>query len=675
METSTNLTAVVASKPQGSPRKRVSRLTLPLTLTLTLTLALTLCSATLVAQQNPLNREVTIAIDHKRLDDALDRVSKKGQFAYSYRTDLLRADSLVSIDAQEEQVRKITEQLLGPGYDLKAVGNHVVIRKAHEPPLAEAPAIRRIEGFLIDAKTGEKIRFATVYDNASRQNTLSDPQGHYALDLPGHLHQAELNISRRGYFDTLIVVNPSRVAQLTVGLRPYPYANQPVASREPDLLEGELHDQLPLADWLVGQEQLQLVDNLDGPLHQFPVQISLLPRIGTNRLLSGAMENNFSLNILAGYANGVNGFEVGGLVNLDRQNVRGFQVAGLVNVVGGNVSGFQVAGLVNHVRGTVTGLQVGGILNYTPHPVKGMQVAGIANYSPGDVSHVQIGGLVNYARGNVGGFQIGGLVDYARGNVGGFQIGGLTNYSAGEVNGFQIGGLVNYAGGNVGGFQIGGITNYARGNVGRFQVGGIANVAKGNVNGFQIGGIVNKAQVVNGFQIGLVNVADSVGGFCIGALNLIKKGYKVVEFSSNDVTQANLSYKAGRSQFYNILSVGYRFGPEHFAVSYGGGLGTLQPLGPLTLSLEVTCNDVIEQGLGPGRMNMLLPVRMGLGLPIGSHLEIFAGAAHNLHITKPQNSLGEFNSALGQNPIWRHDGRNTRVQGWVGYQGGIRVIL
>ncbi len=678
MEMFTNSMVSLVSK---APRRLFSSLTLFLLLILSLA----------HAQPNPLNRHISIDLDHKRLDDALDRVGKKGQFTFSYRTDLLPADSLVTVHVQEATVRKVTEQLLGPHYSCKPVGNHVVIRRANEPLIPEAPSAFHLEGFLIDANTGEKIRFATVYDNASRLNALSDPQGHYALTLPGQQHQAELNISRRGYFDTLIVIDPSRVSKLTVGLRPYPYANQPLASREPDLLEDRNLDQLPLAEWLVGQDRLMLTDNVVGMLHKFPFQISFVPHFGTNRNLSGAMENNFSLNILAGYSNGVNGVEIGGLVNIDRENVRGLQIAGLADVVGGNVhglqaggimnhvrgslhglqvggilnhvhgdvSGLQVGGIMNHVEGTVTGLQIAGIYNHTPHSVKGMQIAGIANYSPGDVSHVQISGIANYAKGTIGGFQIGGLYNHAGMGVGGCQIGGLANYTASKVGGFQISGIVNYAKGDVGGFQIG----------------GIANVAKGEVKGFQIAGIVNKAHTVKGFQIGLINVADTMEGVCIGLLNAIKHGYKVIDLSYNDVAQANLSYKAGTRRFYNILNVGYRFGPTHFAAIYGAGFGTMQKLGPLTLSLEAAANNVVEQGLGLGALNLLVPARLSLGLSLGKHLELYGGVAHNLHVTQPHNSIGEFKSELGQNALWRQDGNNTRVQGWIGYQGGLRIQL
>ena len=415
-----------------------------------------------------------------------------------------------------------------------------------------------------------------------------------------------------------------------------------MSQREPNLIGDSFQEKLPFEDFLVPEKQRDIASNLTTALRNIPVQISFLPSISTNRWLGGGADVNFSLNILAGYSYGVNGVEIGGLANLDRGDVKGFQAGGLANIVGGNVKGLQVGGLYNYVKGEVEGVQVAGLFNQTPKAVKGIQIAGLFNKVPDDISHMQIGGLFNTAH-NIGGFQIGGLGNQAKGNVGGFQIAGLHNYAAGDVKAFQIAGL--------------------------------ANVAKGNVDGFQVAGLYNQAKVVNGFQIGLINKADSVGGFCVGLVNIIKHGYKAITMSSNDAFQTNLGYKAGRREFYNILNIGYRFGPDHVAMSYGAGFGTMKTLGPLYLSVEATCNQVIEEGLPLGRLNMLIPARVHLGIPLGGKLELFAGASANLHIANAMDNNGEFETVLGNRPFWRHEGGSTLVQGWMGYNAGINILL
>ncbi len=648
---------------------------IPIRLCLGFILLFFCASNVLLAQQNPLNRRISLDLENSRLDDALAQVEQQGRFSYSYNPKILPLDSVLSLHVRNQHVRVVNEMLLGPRFESQSVGNHIVIRSVKPlSKLEDKPKNRDISGYLIDAVSGEKVRFATVFETAKRTSVLTDPQGHYTINVPGNLHQVELSFSKRGYRDTVLVVNPIRMGSLTVGLQPIPGFANPLASRPVTSVGLKAQESLPLVELFVPEKQRFLADNIAQRLESFPFQISLVPAIGTNKLLSGGMDNNISINILAGYANGVNGLEVGGLANIDRANVKGVQVGGLVNIVGGNVKGMQVGGILNYVKGEVNGLQVAGIMNYVPNPVRGIQAAGMVNYVPADVNKIQIGGIYNFGH-NIGGFQIGGIFNQAKGKVGGFQIGGISNYAAGDVAGFQLGGINNISRGNVGGFQIGGITNHTNGDVGGFQIAGIANIAKGNVAKSQIAGIVNKAKIVNGCQIGLVNIADSVGGALIGLVNLVKKGYRIVEISSNDVAQAAISYKTGRSQFYNILTAGYRFGPGHFALTYGAGLGTSVQLGPLNIGLEATCNDVIEEALGPGRLNLWIPTRLSLGIPLGDHIELFGGAALNLQITNPQNGLGEFKSDLGANPIWRNDGARTRTQMWLGYQAGLRILL
>lgn len=108
-------------------------------------------------------------------------------------------------------------------------------------------------------------------------------------------------------------------------------------------------------------------------------QLTLVSPLGMNGLHGGSTVNTVSLNLLAGYAAGVQAVELGGLLNVDRGAVRGLQAAGLANVVGGPAHGAQLAGLANVTVGSVQGAQVAGLANLTPGKVTGTQVAGLLN--------------------------------------------------------------------------------------------------------------------------------------------------------------------------------------------------------------------------------------------------------------------------------------------------------
>jgi hypothetical protein len=635
-----------------------------------------LCAAALPlsAQQNPLNRKVSLHLHKVPLDDALFAIGRAGDFDFSYNAGILPADSLVSVDAQAEPVRKVMARVIGDAYDLRPIGNHLLIaRRKASPALSILPADLNLEGFLIDAETGDRVRFATVFSD-TRHTTMTDANGHYLLTMPGSTREAALHFSKRGFHDTLVVVRPDRATSLTVGLRPYPNYNVPLASREVNIVGDKMPEPELMTDWFVSETQRAMTENLPGPVLAFPIQISLVPSIGTNRLLSGGMVNNVSVNILVGYANGVRGVEIGGLVNIDRADVNGVQVAGLTNAVGGNVTGVQVGGLVNLVRGNVKGLQVAGLANVNAADVSGLQIAGLVNYAPRPVLGAQISGLVSYALGDLQSIQVSGLSSYAKGDVGGFQIGGLNSYAAGKVRSFQIGGLSSYAQGDVGGFQIGGLSSYARGNVGGFQIGGLSSFAQGDVKGLQLSGLVNKARCLRGAQIGLVNIADSSAGFQLGLVNINKKGYTAIEFSANETFQANLAYKSGRRGFYTLLNGGWRQGPRTYAFTYGAGIGSMATFNHLRIGLELSCNQVVEERVGFNDLNLLMPARASVGIRIG-RMELYGGTSASLHVTNARTLTGEVRSEIGGRPFWEYEADALQLRAWMGWQAGIRLAL
>jgi hypothetical protein len=122
-----------------------------------------------------------------------------------------------------------------------------------------------------------------------------------------------------------------------------------------------------------------------------------------------------SLNILAGAASKLNGVELGGLANIEAEDVRGAQLAGIVNVVGDGVRGAQLAGIANVIGGGVHGVQLAGVANVVGGSVSGIQFAGTVN-AVDDTADSQISGVVNIAKHSTG-LQLG-VVNFSETNDG-----------------------------------------------------------------------------------------------------------------------------------------------------------------------------------------------------------------------------------------------------------------
>ncbi len=130
----------------------------------------------------------------------------------------------------------------------------------------------------------------------------------------------------------------------------------------------------------------------------------------------------------------VNGLQASGLFCATNGDMTGLQAAGMFNTAD-NVEIMQAAGLANVARGDVKGLQAAGLANVTAGKSEGGQVAGAINFSKNDVIGVQASGLLNYAS-DVNGVQIASLLNIAK-EVKGTQI-ALVNISE-SVEGVPIG--------------------------------------------------------------------------------------------------------------------------------------------------------------------------------------------------------------------------------------------
>ncbi|MBC7448428.1 MAG: hypothetical protein H7330_10250 [Hymenobacteraceae bacterium] len=170
------------------------------------------------------------------------------------------------------------------------------------------------------------------------------------------------------------------------------------------------------------------------------IQVSLVPPLSSNWLTNGQTVNRLSFNLLAGYAAGVRGLEVGLILNAVRDSVAGLQVAGVLNSAGGPVMGAQVAGIGNVARGSLEGIQSAGLWNTVHGPAQGWQSAGVFNRA-----HTRKGtASVDPTAAREPLVQLAGVFNSAPKGIRGAQVAALFN-TAGRVRGVQIAGLLNIA--------------------------------------------------------------------------------------------------------------------------------------------------------------------------------------------------------------------------------------
>jgi len=125
-------------------------------------------------------------------------------------------------------------------------------------------------------------------------------------------------------------------------------------------------------------------------------QVTFAYPIGSSGTSSTEYLNNFSFNILYGLNGGVNGFEMGSLLNYNKGQVKGFQLSGVSNINIGYSEGFILSGVSNICMDSTSGVLISGVVNYSKQKAKGFQLS-TTNIAVNQINGFQLG-VFNYAK-------------------------------------------------------------------------------------------------------------------------------------------------------------------------------------------------------------------------------------------------------------------------------------
>jgi hypothetical protein len=233
--------------------------------------------------------------------------------------------------------------------------------------------IYSVSGYVYDEQSGAAINEASIYEKTILASAMTNTEGFFKIKLKsGKNNTAELTVSKEYYEDTTIKIQPRYDQEVSITMMPIeiPGSTEVISPEDyltPDSLKvitdtaasanpPVITDSIKVQETgigrflLSGKQKIQSL-NLKNFFATRPFQISVVPGLSTHGQLSSQVVNNFSLNIFGGYTAGTNGFEIGGLFNIDKKEVKYFQAAGLFNSVGGEVKGFQAAGINNFSAG------------------------------------------------------------------------------------------------------------------------------------------------------------------------------------------------------------------------------------------------------------------------------------------------------------------------------------
>lgn len=459
---------------------------------------------------------ISFSVTNKTIESTIEQLESQSDLSFSYNPELFPIDSIISLTLTDVSIETALHEILGEHLHYRVIGDIVILRY-QQPETKSKKKTISVAGAIRDKNSGKTLPDATVLMVEGKYSAQSSSEG-FDLDLNSKTDYVELYISKENYRDTVLFVPSTQKEPIDIELTPISATE---AIKIDTTSRAQVED-LALVQLTLPKQHRTFTENLALYSADIPGQISVLPFIGTNLMTNSVSTNTFSLNVLAGYAGGVEGAEVGGLMNIVRGDVKGVQIGGLMNVVGGtvqgvqigglannnrhNVEGVQIAGLYNAVLDSISGVQFAGLLNVNHGKVDGWQFAGIANGSTGELEGFQLAGILNVSGNSLDGFQLAGIANLGRGdsqggqisgyanvitNMKGPQITGGVNASFGEMEGLQLAGMVNLSGKEFTGTQLAGIANLSYGDFSSTRIAGVGNISLGNGKGTEIAPIGN----------------------------------------------------------------------------------------------------------------------------------------------------------------------------------------
>lgn len=593
-----------------------------------------------------LDKVITVDIQKTPIKSILKVIEDKGQVKFSYDPELVDENKIVSLSIKEKSIRYGLSLIFDGTIRFKEVGSHIVLlQNESKEELKERKRLNEnyiFTGQITDKRTGKAVSGASIYDVDARYAAVSDANGSYTLDIPKIESVRSLYFKKKGYEAKVIVVSADKPEELNNNIQLIPLVEdvQKIGPTEIGRVEVPIEERA-LSGAFVSEQTYIHSENLDEIDEIRVAQISLVPSvsIGSNLSTNGLITNQFSLNVLAGYSKGVQGVEVGGILNMNKGEMRGAQFGGISNLVGGDVNGLQVAGIANLIQGNVTGAQFSGISSIVKQDFYGIQTSGISSITRGKFTGVQLSGISNIVFKSSEGVQLAGISNTVFDTLVGVQVSGISNFA---LHG----------------------TNYA-------QVAGITNIAENNT-GIQLSGIFNRAKHNSGFQLALVNVSKSSSGIAFGLFNFVREGYHKTEVSANEIFPLNVTFKTGVKRLYNSYHFGVKFGPN-IAYSAGLGFGSYFNLSEKSkISLDLTADMVYEPDTNSDGFAQLYKLSATFDYQLAKWVSVFGGPSFNVNVMQFKDADGIYTSNAAFRPFYSEQFTNAAVQCWIGGQVGFR---
>lgn len=379
-----------------------------------------------------LEREIDLVLVNESVVNVLQKIERQSGCVFSYQSNIINGIKPITAEFKKKTIREILSSILPKKLVCKPRGNYIIIK---ERPEEKKSTKTEVSGYVYDASTDKKLANVTIYDKNTLQSVTTDEYGYYSITLP--TNNQCLTINKEYYEDTCIALMQSPESSLT---------NISIAPAKDTLFwKRRLQDFSSKTNQLFKQFKgyVNALNVKDTLTRNF--QFSFVPFVGSNGKMSGSVYNRYSINLLGGYSRGNKLLEVGGVFNINKENMIGGQFAGVLNVVGDSVKGAQFAGFMNITGKSMQGVQLSSFVNVNFGTTQGVQGAGFMNVNAKEVSGLSLAGFMNLNAKRVKGMQFAGFMNVCNDTLHGATWAGLINLTKASKRSVEASGFMNIA--------------------------------------------------------------------------------------------------------------------------------------------------------------------------------------------------------------------------------------
>ncbi len=619
----------------------------------------------------PLEREISVKVSNEPVSNVLSLISQQTQIKFSYNPTAIPVSKKVAINLFKKPVRTVLNYLFGESVRSKQHGDYIILTPNN---FRREITMLQLSGYVYD-QNGAPLPDVSLLNANLPVSAVSNQYGYYRLQVPVTALPLKLKAGKWNYQDTGVIFYKNQTTQdITLCSNQKP--DNTVVALLPDtsqmLVVEPAIPELPktrslktfFGEFVLSAKTKINMLNLKDTLFS-KYQVSLIPFISTNKLLVGNTVNDVSVNILAGYSQGVRKAEFAGLMNIDRGDVSRFQAAGICNAVGGNVSGVQLAGWANLDLAEASGLRIAGFVN-VGKSMRGVIIGGMANINADYVSGYKR--LRNITNDTVIGVQVAGLFNVNAGYSKGVKLAGLYNFGN-NMHGFEGAGLFNGNAGFMHGQTFAGLVNLTAGKSSGLQTAGLANISLSEMKGVQVAGILNVAKNISGNQFAFINLSDTCKGIPFGFFSFSSHGYHKGEFCADEILPAQVAFRTGVRKFHNIFIAGLNpFRPQQPLLSIGYGLGSNFALTQKwSIQSDLTSQLLLERDHFKNAPRVI-SLFAGIEKSFGKNSSLCIGPVYRMLINSAvNNAYSEFNNSIAPHSFYdKTYTSGTQLKMWAG---------